>query len=323
MILFSPLSQHVSQLTPGDQTPGGGNDGFAASLLRYLYETKAVSDTEDQVAVLAHITELLAAPSTPEGTALQAALQSYNLPVVWSTSYRDAALSPFAIVLVQADLLTPQRYQPSFLTGDQRSDHFMLWLPLWAGHDNWFNDPLVATMQDVRYDLFSVAYAFLGAFLLPALPEMEQPPLTTGPVFSAANLRVQPHDGAATLQVIPMGAEVRLLPDATTDWQRVSYGGMTGYILSATLRPAAPPEPVAEPPVDVPEPVAEPEPAAEAAAVVEPVAVVPEPAPEPVAEPVAEPPAVTPEPLPETVDATSETPVVASEIPDVAAETPV
>lgn len=53
---------------------------------------------------------------------------------------------------------------------------------------------------------------------------------------SRVNMRYKPNKGSQAINVLPEKAKVKVLEETNEEWWKISYKGMTGYMMSKFLR---------------------------------------------------------------------------------------
>lgn len=234
---WTPRSGHVTQLHADGS---GWNDCWEASQVRAMRELGLLSVDGDPMAQINEVS--LAARGLPDRPLNQptslpqcsAGLDHYGIKYTWTESYTEALTAAMAICWVNGIVLRPQQYPPSWFSGENFLDHFILWLPQWKGSSYWFNDPLASNYKDCEYD--NLAVAFGGAFILPA--PTGAPSLAVKVLFPQAcamNSKAS-HDPLVktVLCHIPAGG-TGLLWGTTTSvgtekWSRVQWRNFTGWV---------------------------------------------------------------------------------------------
>lgn len=234
--------KHVSQL----DVNGSGQDNCGpASLARYLLEAYPEHGTTGEWELVGQVRDPKAVPGpydlikrirflatgiendpTNNGPIsldqMQVAFKAYGLSVTYTTSFHDADVADWSLLLVDGTALQPALYPTSWFGSlEGQANHFILYMP--AGKEN---DPLAFTngQQDTSYTLASLQDSFYGAFLLPPIVRAAPGRLVTteGALKQAPN-----HTCAAALgpkrQPVWLRVGDRVVPNgriATTDTEK-------------------------------------------------------------------------------------------------------
>jgi hypothetical protein len=249
---WQPKSPHVSQLRQNpDGSYAGDDDCGPASCTRYLREAGKLDPTVPSLQQFNDCREWINGQPDQEfqsGTGitdLEGWIGHFGIDTFWTTDFTVTKGSAFGIVLINAVPKLVDGSWPYDSSWLGNAEHWILWLRELNGAINWFNDPLtyLGGERDTQLDLDYLAGVFVGAIVLPDIPNPPTP-VPQAPVFmhtkSAAALKVQPNHTCTALARMPAGGNVLVHTGRTQTtnnelWQYVQYSDKQGWVLANNL----------------------------------------------------------------------------------------